>query len=284
MPKRLFGSTDSGVFSLDVARGIYPRASWVDKFGNALGIDTGMGYRPIWDGAAAQTDYKYPEWGTAPITHIVSDNAADAGIETIVSGNDITGAEVNQDVILNGLTPVELDTPLWRCWRLLNDNFDMGTGLGQTYLGNIVVMKGTAVTAGVPDDVDDVMAKATAMDPDSAVSATNPHNNQTQMAIYTIPLGVWGYLMEGETGVSKSGGVSAAVAMCYRSRRVGGIFTVKKRFSVSSTSSHFKDERQVWDPIPPLTDIEVGVIETSANDTGVWAAFDILLETEDSES
>ena len=101
----------------------------------------------------------------------------------------------------------------------------------------------------------------------------NNGNNQTLMALYTVPKGKVGFLMRGELGVSRS--QTSGEAQCaYYSRRAGSQFTVKKRINLSNAgSSIYQDERSFPDIIPQFTDIKLTSESVSSNNTGLFGTF-----------
>ena len=142
---------------------------------------------------------------------------------------------------------------------------------GDDINGTVYVYAGTDNTAGVPSGSSIVKA------------IIDNGNNQTQMAVYTIPRGKVGFLMRGELGFLFSGGPGSGLdtaELQYRSRRYGKVFKVKKTVSlITGASSIFQDCRTYPDVIPALTDIEIYVREVTA-DSGFWATFDIALANE----
>lgn len=108
-------------------------------------------------------------------------------------------------------------------------------------------------------------------------------DNQSLMAIYTVPTGFVGFLFRGEAGLLFSSGPSATdyAKVQYKSRNFGKAFKVKKQVSLVTTGeSIFQDQRSFPDVIPAKTDVKIHVKEVSSA-MGVWAAFDILLVPED---
>lgn len=240
-------------FELKVNQGLVPGHSVVDKFGENPNIGTATTPEDIWEGGGL---YVYDATGTAPIISLISDNAADTGILIEVQGLDINGNLTVQTLTLNGTTRVALTTPLWRVFRMSNvsDSGNDLTGTCYCYIGTGGVPAATDVRAIIDDG-----------------------NNQTLMALYTVPLGYVGYLYRGELGVSRSQ-TSGSAQGAYYSRRVGKVFRVKKRVDLMSTgSSIFQDKRSFPDIIPALTDIRLTIESVSANSTGVFGTFDILL-------
>ncbi|MCP4103875.1 MAG: hypothetical protein GY750_21020 [Lentisphaerae bacterium] len=228
--------------------------SVVDKFGENPDVDTGSDPEDIWEAGGM---YNYDADGTAPIVSLISDNSADTAFDVIVEGLDVDGNNVSQTITLNGTNRVALTTPLWRVFRMTNDNSTNLSGTVYCYIG----------TGGVP-----------------AIGNTraiiNNGNNQTLMALYTIPKGKVGFLYRGELGVSRS--QATGTARCaYYSRRYGKAFTIKKRVDLTNQgSSIYQDSRSFPDVIPALTDIKLTVEEVTANNTGIFGTFDIMLADE----
>lgn len=258
-------------YRMDLAKGVYPNMSLVDKYGfnSELRnpIPTGE-FDTVWEFGPSKSEYTYPTWGTAIIDRLSSSSAADTmAIE--VQGLDVNGDLVVQTITLTGQTPVALTTPLWRVFRMQNVDSNMVTGQGQSISGVIYCFANGTVSSGVPDNAADVYAVIV------------DGNNQTQMAVYTIPNGKTGYLINGELGILRTG-TTANVEVAYRSRRFGEAFKVKKTIGLdNAASSNYQDERPIWDIIPELTDIELSVAQTSSNGIGAWGTFYILLVDND---
>jgi len=230
-------------FLLRVAKGEISGHTIMSKFGQNDDIGTGA-YEDIWDGGGT---YNYPTVGTAPITKLIGHNAADT--EPIeVQGLDISGDLVVQTKTLTGTTAVTLDTPLWRVFRLKN----IGT--------NDLVADVCAINDG--DTVD--------------YACINNGNNQTLMALYTIPNGKTGYLLQGTNsiiGTNRGYSISGKLWM----RPFGLVFQLKKTFGLASDGSGFIIMPfPLPGKIPEKTDIRVSAI-SSANGGGVNTTFEILL-------
>lgn len=243
MIKGTANGSSFNLFLLDVAKGLIPGHSIVNKFGQNADIGTAA-YEDIWDNGGV---YTYPGDGVAPITHIDSDDAADTE-DIEVQGLDINGDLVVQTITLTGTTIAILTTPLWRVFRLKN----VGT---VDLVGNV-----QAVNAG--DTV--IYAKI------------QIGNNQTLMALYTIPNGKTGYMVQGSNSLA---GLNRAYAIAGRMtmRQYGGVHQLKRTFGMQSdgTSTMVSD----W-PLPAMipakTEIKVSAISSSAGGT-LNTTFGILL-------
>ena len=236
--------------------------SVIDKFGVNPEITVGTDPEDVWEGGGL---YSYDTFGTAPIVSIASNNAGDTQ-EISIDGLDINGAFVNQKITLQGTTRTALTTALWRVFRLENE-----ADAGGDISGTVFCYTGTgAVPSLLDSEVRAVILNG---------------NNQTQMALYTIPKGKVGYLFRGEIGIEYSGSVGAGTNFAkvqYQSRRVGKVFKTKKTINViSAANSNYGDVRSFPDAIPALTDIKVKCLQVSET-MGVWATLDMMLidETE----
>lgn len=245
--------TISKEFLLAVQMGQVAGVSTVDKFGLNPQIATGNSNEDVWEGS---TEYIYDADGTAPIVSLVSNSASDTQAIN-VQGLDINGNFVSQNITLTGTTRVPLTTPLWRVFRMSNEGVTDLAGTCYCYTG----------TGGVPSIT---LTRA----------LISNGNNQTLMALYTIPKGKVGFLVRGEAGIEWEGTAFAGTEYAriyYKSRRLGKVFTIKKAVTLTTTGSAvYQDHRSFSDIIPDMTDIKINVPSVSAV-MGIWSTFDILL-------
>lgn len=250
-------------FELAVSAGLVDGLSTVDKFGRNQDVDIATAPEDVWEFGGL---YNYDTFGTAPILYISSSDALDVGQTIDVQGLDITGAMVNQIATTNGQNNVTLTTPLWRVFRMVNES-DVGNDLA----GILYCHTDPTPTAGVPAGI-------------SVRSIIDDGNNQTLMALYTIPLGKVGFLYRGELGIGATGNAGALAENAdvqYRSRRLGKVFTVKKAVNLMIGGNPiYQDERPFPDIVPDLVDIKITVESVTDDNTKTWATFDILLVDE----
>jgi hypothetical protein len=249
-------------FIFDVARQAVPGASFERKFGS---IDVLKADEPtdVWQYGETIGAEKYT-WsadGVADIDRVSSDSALDVS-SVRITGLDVEGYQVVQDLTLTGQTPVALTTPLWRVNRVENNG-------SANYAGNIYVFVNNAVTGGEPND------------PTSVRGYIELGDNQTLQSVYTVPKGKIAYVLGSEISLTKDGGVTAAsVRLKTKLRAYGGVFKTKYNYSISSSgTSRSTHNPPMWIPVPELTDIEPGVIATADN-LGVSYAYTVLLINE----
>jgi len=229
---------------LAIAKGDVANTLFVSKFGQNEDIGTGA-REDIWDGGGT---YTWPADNTAPITHIYSTGVDVQNIE--VQGLDINGDQVVQTITLTGTTVAPLTTPLWRVFRMKNQ-------------GNVDILVGSIIHAS---------------DAGKAVSYAQIQNgnNQTLMALYTIPAGKTGYLVMGGASLV---GLNRAYSLDghFYIRQFGGVFQLKHTFGVTADgTSTFQHEYKIPLPIEEKSDIKVDAISSAAG--GILnATFDIVL-------
>ena len=233
-------------FELAIASGQVDGWSYVQKFGiNPLVTDI-TAPEDIWEGGGL---YPFSDNGVADIVSISSSDNSDTQ-NVLIYGLIADGSEAVQIVQLQGQTRVPLTIPLWRVYRMENFSFP-----GVSFAGTVYCYSGTTATSGVPSGGS--VSKAIIDD----------GNNQTQMAIYTIPKGKVGFLYRGEVGFGYSGTVGAGVQQvqfCFEARTYNNVFKIKKTvYAISSGNSQHYDLRPFPDPMPALSDIKTCVIGTT---------------------
>ena len=245
---------------LNIARGKTTGMSVVHKFGAASDFDAADGYVTVWDGAVDAPDIdamQYTYCVTACVDSVISSSASDTGTVELqgLGGN---GALVIQSATLNGQTRVGLATNLWRVFRIKNTGATNFAGDVSAYVTN------APTSGGIPTDTSLIRAHVQA------------GNNQTLMAIYTIPTNKTGYV----TGVyASSAGANKANASIVRLfvRPQGGVFQLKHQASVIATgSSNIPRPFDIPLKVDGMSDIEVRA-NTDETGTGLSAWFDIIL-------
>lgn len=246
---------------LAISKGVVTDTTFIHKFGNAPDFDTTDGAVTVWDGANDAginlMDYIYSS--TADIDSISSSNNGDTqNIE--IQGLDSNYALVTQTVALTGQTRKALTTSLIRVFRMKNVDATNIAGTMYCYVN-------TALTAGVPTDNTKVRA------------VISNGNNQTLMAVYTIPAGKTGYMRDWYASVGGASKSSQYIIDVY-ARPFGQVFQLKHRSSISDVGTsyiqHNYNEPEVFSE---KTDLEIHATATAIGVTGasVSAGFDIVL-------
>lgn len=246
----------------EVALGNYTGRSSINKFGNAPDFDTGDGEVTIWDGAEDGTAWEnmvYDYSATADIDSISSSSGSDT-VQMEIQGLDTNYALVTQNATLQGQTRVALGTSLIRVFRVKN--------IGAANLvGHVAVYPNTALTSGIPTDKSKIRA------------VVHPENNQTEMAIYTVPNGYTALLhrMYANTaGATRS----AEYLIKLKARPFGQVFQLKQK-AVIADGNQIALDREFSLPIAfsAKTDIEMTaqILTTSVTDANLIAGFDLEL-------
>jgi hypothetical protein len=249
--------------TLAIAKGEVIGASDVNKWGNAPDFDTADGFVDVWDGAEdgvawEQMQYIFPT--TDSIDSISSSSAADTGIVIELQGLDVNGNIVNQTATLNGQNRVALTTPLKRFFRGYNTN-------GTEFVGHIIIFENGTLSGGVPTDSTTIKG------------VIHPDEQQTEMAIYTIPTGKTGYLLGGYASTAGANKTSNYVIK-FQVRLVGGVFRTQQKVALSDTGTSFIPfTYPVPQVLPAGTDLRVRTKMTATGGTGasISAGFSIVL-------
>jgi hypothetical protein len=244
---------------LSIAEGKLSGYSFVHKFGAAPDFDTGDGEITVWDGAednVAWENMVYDYSATADIAYATSASTADT-VSIEVQGLDGNYTPLTQTVTLTGQTSVTFATNYIRVFRIKNVD---STNLD----GHVFVSSGIGGAGGVPTAA-------------TIRAIVHPENNQTEMAVYTVPAGKTGYLRR--IYASTTGGIRASnYIIRLKARPFGQVFQLKFKASISDDAplDHVYEEPEKF---TEKTDIEVTAETTETNITAsaVIAGFDIVL-------
>jgi hypothetical protein len=242
---------------LSVSRGIVNNTTYVHSAGQAPDFDISDGYVDVWDGAndggINQMVYQFST--TDDIDSLSSSNNGDTqDIEVI--GLDGSWELTTQTITITGQTRKALDTDLVRVFSLRNvDSTDNA--------GDIYCFVNGSTTLGVPDTAADVRAVMRA------------GNNQTLMAIYTIPDAKKGYLRDwyvnGANATFDTTGISTVQLW---SRPNGEVFQLKNVCTTTIEGKKYKYEEP--ELLEGRTDIKI-TVNTSIDASSIAAGFNLVL-------
>lgn len=253
-------------FDLAVSMGYAQGWTYQQKFGINPLITSGTVPEDIWEGGGL---YPFSDNGVADIVSISSSNSGDTQ-NVLIYGLKADGSVAAQIVKLQGQTRVALTTPLWRIYRMENFSFP-----GVSFAGTVYCYSGTTNTGGVPSGGS--VTKALVDD----------GNNQTQMAIYTIPAGKVAFLRRGEVAFGYDGLPSAGpqqVQFCFEVRTYNNVFKIKKTvYCISTGTTQHYDDRPFADPIPALSDIKTCVV-SATDDISASSTFHLWIADEENFS
>ena len=244
--------TSSKDFMLSVPMGTISNMSSVNKFGQNASIASGS-EEDIWDGSI---DYVFPSGAT--ITHIRSAvNSATTQSSTI----EVQGLDVNWDLVVqtkdldgsNSTTEVALDTPLRRIFRM-------------KVLEDAVMDED--IWAG---DDDFVVGDAKAI--------IQEGNNQTLMAIYTVPNGCTAYIVQVYASTTESTGKepkSTEIRLWVEDNVNSYAFQLKQALGIPKAGSMIIRKFEPYMKVTEKSDIKISAY-CDSEIGNISAGFDLIL-------
>lgn len=246
---------------LEIAKGNVPGTSFIHKFGQAPDFDTGDLRVTVWDGAndGGINAMKYTYSTTNDINSLTSTNSTDTQVIE-VQGLGANYEPITQNATLAGSGYVGLGSPLMRVFRMKNEGSTDLAGQASVYVSG-------PTTGGVVNTNTNVRA------------IINDGNNQTLMAIYTIPSGVTGY-MDTFYAVTAGAHKPTNFIIDVVHRTSGGVFQLKNRSALDDDGSSLNQRQyQVPEKIESMTDIEMRckISESTITAGDISAGFDLIL-------
>lgn len=239
-----------------VSFGEYKGLSFISKFGRNPTVASGV-QEVIWD----QADASYTYMTSASTLYISSSDNTDNQTYK-VQGLDANWGLQTVEVTLSGFTFVALTGTWIRVFRA--ENISSANSAGDVYIADDNTDAGGD---GIPDTATNIKAKISI------------GNNQTNMAIYTVPQGRKGYLMDWYASLLRLTGTAAVAADFDIFRRnEGSVFLSTHPMGLLTTGEGTWQYN--W-PFPleldARTDIEVRAQPTANAD--VSAGFTVLLRS-----
>ena len=232
---------------LDVAMGKVLGAHAIHKFGENGDIDGAE--EDVWDLGDTYT------FSSAGVAMFVS--SSDDGDEQVIEIQGLNAAyELTvAEVTLDGQTQTAAGT--WtRIFRMKNQGVTNNAGI-------IYVYENDTVTAGVPQTATKIRG------------AIQIGNNQTLMAIYTVPAGHEACMTSWFAAISKKTAGYSNVRLFMRP--FSGVFQLKESIVLATTGTSWQQfQYDVPLIIKPKSDIIIRA-DASAGDIGVSAGFDLIL-------
>jgi hypothetical protein len=234
--------------------------SAVNKFGRNPDVDNGVS-TDIWDDAT-------PIWvpPTAARVHaITSGDAADTAAGAGAQAVEVQGLDAN--------------------WRMQTENVELaGAGSTNTVGSYIRIFRMNVIRVGANGVATANITATAAVDGTVTASITTP-NNQTLMAIYTVPLGCTAYVTGYYAAMNRATPASVSVDINlfvkpdadvstspWQLKHIKGIF--------SGGDSHIEHKFDPWLAVGEKSDIKMQATDCTTNDTDISAGFDIVLRQE----
>jgi len=248
-----FGLTEP--FNLQVARSQIGYHESIYKFGNnpevADSVETVWAQGGLYSYLSAATVLKVSSSST-------DDTSAGTGARTVqLFGLDGDYNEISEVVTLNGQTAVNTTQSYLRINRMIVRS----AGSGGANAGIIYAGTGT-VTTGVPANI--------------YATVNGDGTNQTLMAIWTVPAGYTGYLMQYDVSNGTTSNTPAVCKLLLVARPYGEVFQSKDVKSLT-TGMHIENSLVVPIQFSEKTDIEVRAVSSSASVTfDISASLEII--------
>ena len=238
-PRSITQVGTSEPFELQVSRGQVAWHKTLFKYGyNPLIINVN---ETIWDGGGI---YAYPASALA-MTVTSAGGATDEDVQVMVIGLDADWNEVQQEVTLDGTGAATTTQTFRRVFRAYVSG-------SQAPTGNITIANGGTTYAQI-----------------------TLGENQTLMAVYTVPAGHTFYLTNGTAthGTGTSGGVFMTVR--FMVRNFGGVFRTATKIDIVESEVLFPFTFPL--ALPEKTDLEVRAICNKNQNNAVSATFEGVL-------
>ena len=251
---------------LSIAKGDVTGTSFIHKFGAAPDFDVHDGFVTVWDGAEDGEDYEAMQMTystTADIDYAVAENNGDTQ-DVEIQGLDTNYNLTVQTITLTGQTPAALTTALIRVFRVKNMNSSNFADHVFVYRARLGDGTPTVVTDGVPQTGADVRA------------VVHSDNNQTEMAVFTIPNGKTGYMRSWYASTAGAKRDSAHTIKVL-ARPFGKVFQLKHKANIDVNGTSYIQHKYIEPEVfAAKTDIEIQM-DTDTDIAGVAAGFDIVL-------
>jgi len=260
-----FADSSSTIFSAGVANGQLPGVSVVHKFGRNAAVSTS--FVPIALGGVYQT----PQPANATTLRVkagdVVDTAAgDGAREITIQGLDATGALVSDVLATAGTSASAVSTNsyirLFRAWVSASGTY-ASTSAG-SHDSAIVIENGAGGTDWL------------------TIGATGFPKGQSEVAVYSVPLGKTAYITDIKLTVDSGKTVDVVAFKRENILETAAPYTAMRAFRYwTGLKGDTTDNPEIpYGPFPALTDIGfMGIVAVTAS--GIEVAFEIILIDED---
>jgi hypothetical protein len=222
----------------------------VEKFGNNPKVDTNTDPEDVWNQGGTYTFLT-----SSAVLYASSSDGSDT-VDINVQGLDADWAVQEQSVTLTGTSQTAISGSWLRVFRAFNED---GTDLA----GDVYIAETDDTTAGVPDTATKIKAKIDLAD------------QQTLMAIYTVPDGYTAYMTRWYVAMAQSKSSYAIIKL--QSRANSGVFRTRRRTGIEAGSTDYQEHLNPAIPFAAQTDLKIVVDTVGANDIDISGGFDLIL-------
>lgn len=227
------------------------------KYGANPDISSGSAPEDIWAGGGDYTGMP-DHSASAETIDVYSDDANDTSAGTgartaRLFGLDENWMEQEEDVIMNGVTPVTT-IGLWH--RMNKIKVITGGTVGHN-IGSITA-EHTTTSANV-------------------FAVMPPTANSSIIGGYTVPVGKRLFLLKASTHIARANGGLGSALYSIRTREEGGVFQSLRWATITTAFADVIDIKTAEGPYPEKTDIKFRIEEVSSNGTIASCEFEYML-------
>lgn len=239
---------------IDIPQGKYAGYSLVLKFGRNPDVDTATDPEDVWGGGGTYTGFPSETEAVEVLSSSANDDLGGSGAEKVrVYGLDANGLLQDEEVTLDGTTPVDTANTYSRVFRLI---------VTQSANGANTAFNAGTITARHTTTTDNVFATIQA------------GKNQSEVLCYTTPSDKTGYLLDYDVKVTSKASVDVDVALWVQETgKPPRLIVPGKATDTSPAVDNFYGGIQ----LSASTDICVRAVVVSANDTEVVGKMEIIL-------
>lgn len=240
---------DNFPFLTAVAAGQIPGVRYIFKFGTNAEVSNSV-YEDIWIAGGVETLLT-----TAETVDISSDDAEDGvggdGVRTMrIQGLNAQYHLIEEDVVMNGLTPVTTVNEYLRVYRV----YGLISGDTGENEGTITIESTSSSTT---------------------MGSIDPGQNQTEKTQFTIPAGYYGFILS----IEQSGGQGDDWLQRIRVRDLG--LTERTVKSINSSRNQYKSTLEIPIVVKPMSDLKIQAKSTDGGTVSVTANYELLLVKEE---
>lgn len=229
-------------YQLGVAKGQFLDVTHIHKFGAAPGMSVNTS-GTVWD--INDTPYPWSAFDTAGVLSIPAVNASDDGKSLIIMGLDSDYLELSEEVTLSSsqaVTTIQSFKRVHQCY-IANGSTNA--------VGDVLIQKGGTTVAKI------IAGRA-----------------QTLMAIYTVPAGKTGYLLQGTATCQSGADATGDMFVRYFGE---SSFRDGHSFEVSGNGGQYQYTFAIPIKLPEKSDLDVRA-SVRSNKARITAAFCMVLD------
>jgi hypothetical protein len=239
-----------------------PNTGEVNKFGRSINVDSGIN-TDVWDGSKAALST--PIWvpPTAARIHAVTSGHVD----------DTAAGPGAQAVEVQGLDA---------SWAMQSETVELaGAGSVNTVGSYIRVFRAKVVRVGANGYATNDITITAAVDATITAAILTP-NNQSLMAIWTVPANYTAYVTQYYSTLNRASPAAVSCDICMFAKPAADVATspwqlkhIRGMFSAGNSSASHRFNP--WYKFEEKTDIKMQATDCNANDTDVSAGFDVIM-------